>query len=298
MKHFQAQKFQTISRRLWTTSIAVLTGACLALLPQWLYAHEITPPPVPSELEVPAGHRPFLLGHATGTQNYMCIPSGSGFVWAFVGPQATLFNDDGRQITTHFLSPNPDEDGMARATWQHSRDTSTVWAKQIALYPMPISWSLRRFPGCCSRWWERTSGLRGDTGSRRPPISNGCIPREVRCPLPAVPRTQTCARGLSCRTPPTTSSTKPPGVSRPGRGARTILVPRTHINRRGSGRGVCRSISVPPLCQCVAPEILRGQPCCGEAWHGCLYLEPPPHLVGCLERQGGIAHENAPTWFG
>ncbi len=34
------------------------------------------------------------------------------------------------------------------------------------------------------------------------------------------------------------------------------------------------SISVPPLCQCVATEILRGQPCCGEAWHGCLYLEP------------------------
>jgi hypothetical protein len=135
MKHFQAQKSQTISRRLWTTSIAVLTGAGLALLPQWLYAHEITPPPVPSELKVPAGHRPFLLGHATGTQNYMCIPSDSGFVWAFVGPQATLFNDDDRQITTHFLSPNPDEDGMARATWQHSRDTSTVWAKQIAFYP-------------------------------------------------------------------------------------------------------------------------------------------------------------------
>ena len=43
-------------------------------------------------------------------------------------------------------------------------------------------------------------------------------------------------RGLSCRTPLTTSSTKPPGVSRPGRGARTILVSRIHINRRGSGR--------------------------------------------------------------
>jgi len=48
------------------------------------------------------------------------------------GPQATLFNDDGIQIITHFLSPNPDEGGMARATWQHSRDTSTVWAKRIA----------------------------------------------------------------------------------------------------------------------------------------------------------------------
>jgi hypothetical protein len=53
------------------------------------------------------------------------------------GPQATLFNDDGRQIITHFLSPNPDEGGMARATWQHSRDTSTVWAKKIASFSDP-----------------------------------------------------------------------------------------------------------------------------------------------------------------
>jgi len=47
------------------------------------------------------------------------------------GPQATLFNDDGMQIITHFLSPNPEENGTARATWQHSRDTSTVWAIRI-----------------------------------------------------------------------------------------------------------------------------------------------------------------------
>jgi hypothetical protein len=53
------------------------------------------------------------------------------------GPQATLFNDDGRQIITHFLSPNPDEGAMARATWQHSRDTSTVWAKKIASFSDP-----------------------------------------------------------------------------------------------------------------------------------------------------------------
>ena len=26
-------------------------------------------------------------------------------------PQATLFNDDDKQITTHVLSPNPDEGG-------------------------------------------------------------------------------------------------------------------------------------------------------------------------------------------
>ena len=33
-------------------------------------------------------------------------------------PQATLFNDDDKQIITHFLSPNPDESDTPRATWQ------------------------------------------------------------------------------------------------------------------------------------------------------------------------------------
>jgi hypothetical protein len=131
MKHIQARKSQTISHYLWTTFMAVLVSACLVLQPQWLYANDITSPPVPTNLEVLAGNKPFLLGHATGTQNYICLPEGTGFAWVFVGPQATLFNDNETQIITHFLSPNPDEDGVARATWQHSRDTSTVWAKMI-----------------------------------------------------------------------------------------------------------------------------------------------------------------------
>lgn len=133
MKHCPARTTQTSSRRRWITSIAALAGACLALLPPGLYAHDLTPPPVPTGLEVPEGHRPFLRGYASGTQNYICLPlpDGSGFDWAFFGPQATLFNDDALQIITHFLSPNPDEGGMARATWQHSRDTSTVWAMPI-----------------------------------------------------------------------------------------------------------------------------------------------------------------------
>jgi hypothetical protein len=120
------------------TVLAALAGACLALLPQGLYAHDLPLPRLPHEIEVPAGHRPFLLGHATGTQNYMCLPSDSGFTWVFVGPQATLFNDAERQIITHFLSPNPEEEDTARATWQHSRDTSTVWAKQIASHPKSL----------------------------------------------------------------------------------------------------------------------------------------------------------------
>jgi hypothetical protein len=156
MTHFQAQKSQSIARRLWTTSMAVVAGACLALQPPELSAHELDPPPVPPELKVPAGHRPFLLGHASGTQNYICLAkkTDSGFAWTLFGPQATLFNDDDMQIITHFLSPNPEEEGTARATWQHSRDTSTVWAKRSAsssdpavVEPGAIPWLLLEVVG-------------------------------------------------------------------------------------------------------------------------------------------------------
>jgi hypothetical protein len=89
-------------------------------------SERIVQPPVPANIEVADEFKPFLVGHAVGTQNYVCLPAG----WVNFSPQATLFDDDGKQIITHFLSPNPDETGLPpRATWQHSRDTSAVWAK-------------------------------------------------------------------------------------------------------------------------------------------------------------------------
>jgi hypothetical protein len=110
----------------------------LAFAQQPAYGQQVTPPDVPDNIQVPAGHRAFLLGHAGGTQNYICLPAetSSGVAWILFGPQATLFNDAGRQITTHFLSPNPVEGDALRATWQHSRDTSTVWATAIASSPV------------------------------------------------------------------------------------------------------------------------------------------------------------------
>src|SRR5262245_32688495 len=80
-------------------------------------AAQVAPPTVPRNLEVPAGYEPFQLGHALGTQNYICLPSGSGFGWTFFGPQAILFSDYGVQVATHFLSSNPFENDTARATW-------------------------------------------------------------------------------------------------------------------------------------------------------------------------------------
>ena len=62
------------------------------------------------------GLRPFFVAHAVGTQNYMFLPSGASFAWTLVGPPATLFNDRGEQVATHFLSPNPDQPGTTVAS--------------------------------------------------------------------------------------------------------------------------------------------------------------------------------------
>ena len=95
----------------------------------------LTPPAVPTDIEVPAGSKLILVGHAIGTQNYICAPAATstGLDWFFIGPQATLFASDGQQIATHFLSPNPEEQGTPRPTWQDAHDGSAVWGKVFGL---------------------------------------------------------------------------------------------------------------------------------------------------------------------
>jgi hypothetical protein len=113
------------------------------------------PPDVPSELAVYENETAFLMAHAVGTQNYSCLPSTNGAVaWTLVGPQATLFSEDGGQVITHFLSANPEEAGLPRAAWLHSRDSSTVWAALSAMSsnaayvdPNAIPWFLLRTVG-------------------------------------------------------------------------------------------------------------------------------------------------------
>jgi Protein of unknown function (DUF3455) len=121
------------------TSYVFVVGAALTIAFPWVaYAARVTPPPVPPDIAVSNEHKAFLAGHAVGTQNYICVPSGSGFSWALFGPQATLFSDDDGQIITHFLSANPDEGGIPRPTWQHSRDTSAVWGRAIVASTDPL----------------------------------------------------------------------------------------------------------------------------------------------------------------
>lgn len=100
---------------------------------------EVKIPSAPANLQVPSGNTAYMKTHAEGTQNYVCLPSATGPKWTFQGPQATLFvkfpwiNGEGTwQVTTHFLSANPAEQGTARPTWQSSLDTSAVWGKVAA----------------------------------------------------------------------------------------------------------------------------------------------------------------------
>ena len=119
------------SRRAQPIAYATALAAALTASLAPAHADEIVPPPVPSNIEVPAGNEVFLVGHAFGTQNYVCLPAGKRFQYTLFTPQATLFRDDVTQLTTHFFSPNPAEGVTIRAAWQHSRDTSTVWGKVV-----------------------------------------------------------------------------------------------------------------------------------------------------------------------
>jgi Protein of unknown function (DUF3455) len=132
MQYGHVQSTQNMRRLLLIAFVAVLAVAFTISPLRPAYAADIVPPPLPPGLQVPEGNQAFLEGHAVGTQNYICLPASAGVAWTLFGPQATLFNDHDRQIITHFLSPNPDESGTARATWQHSWDTSSVWAMAIA----------------------------------------------------------------------------------------------------------------------------------------------------------------------
>lgn len=139
----------------WKRTVLVLSfiaGFAAAVQAQ----DRITPPAVPADIAVADGYSPFLRGHAVGTQNYICAPAStpSGRDWLFIGPQATVFDDYGQQILTHFQSTNPFNANAIEATWQHSRDTSAVWAAKVKgssdpayVAPGSIDWLLLRVTG-------------------------------------------------------------------------------------------------------------------------------------------------------
>ena len=132
-----SSKKEKKTTRLMLTTACVALGLTLSVGVRAAHADDIARPQVPDLLEVEDGNEVFLIGHGVGTQNYVCATSTTsltGFAFSLFTPQATLLDDAGDQLITHFFSPNtdphvqPPEFGTIRVTWEDSRDTSRVWA--------------------------------------------------------------------------------------------------------------------------------------------------------------------------
>jgi Protein of unknown function (DUF3455) len=129
-----------MTRYILTAARVAVVGLMITTGVRAAHAEDITVPPVPDNLNVDDGNEVFLVGHGVGTQNYVCTTSAtsvSGFAFSLFTPEATLFNKEGKQLITHFFSPNsdptvkPPEAGTIRVTWEDSRDSSRVWAKLL-----------------------------------------------------------------------------------------------------------------------------------------------------------------------
>jgi hypothetical protein len=70
-------------------SVITLAVAVTVAHPQPLHADRVRRPRVPADLRVDPAYSAFLEGHATGSQNYSCLPAGTGFAWTLFTPQAT-----------------------------------------------------------------------------------------------------------------------------------------------------------------------------------------------------------------
>src|SRR4029434_1014551 len=53
---------------------------------------QVTPPPVPPNIQVPAGNKAFLEGHAVGTQNYICVPCPNPTTFVPTSPASTGYS--------------------------------------------------------------------------------------------------------------------------------------------------------------------------------------------------------------
>jgi hypothetical protein len=93
-------------------------------------------PEIPRELQVPAEAQLILSARASGVQIYVCQQSAEGRMhWTLKGPEATLYDDQGRAIAEHYAGP----------TWKHL-DGSEVTARAVARFNVPngtaIPWLL------------------------------------------------------------------------------------------------------------------------------------------------------------
>jgi hypothetical protein len=147
----------------------ILPIALLVTLLGAASAHaSVKPPTVPTDLQPPAGHTVFALGHAAGVQIYRC----NGSAWALTGPRANLYDKNGNPKWTHSAGP----------TWQH-KDGSTVVGQ---LYAPPVPITAGAIPWLLLRAASTAPGADGDkmvktTFIQRVNTTGGLAPAASTC---------------------------------------------------------------------------------------------------------------------
>lgn len=129
MKNRTTGQYHITRRIRLIACLSALGTAFVITLPQVAHAQNLTPPSVPDRIQVPEGNELFFIGHAFGTQDYVCAPSASGVAFVLTTPEAVLFDNPARRVVNHYFSPNPVEGGTIRATWQSTRDSSIFWGQ-------------------------------------------------------------------------------------------------------------------------------------------------------------------------
>jgi hypothetical protein len=127
-------------------------------------------PTVPSEIQVPAGNRLFLVGHAVGVQIYKCNAAAGGYSWGFVGPRAELYGDNGKLDATHFRGP----------TWQATDGSTAVGSRVrgVTVDPTAIPWLLLSATGTAGPGGDR---LAKTTFIQRVATTGGLVPPAEQC---------------------------------------------------------------------------------------------------------------------
>jgi uncharacterized protein DUF3455 len=113
----------------------------------------------------PEGSAPLLELVADGVQIYSCGAKEGGFVWSFKAPEANLFDQEGRQVGTHFAGP----------TWKlddGSAVVGEVMAQADAAEPDAIPWLLLR-----AKSQEGSGVLSGVAYIRRTETEGGLAPK-------------------------------------------------------------------------------------------------------------------------
>jgi hypothetical protein len=112
----------------WSAAVA---GAVVAVAASGVVSVGLAWTQVPAQLQPPAGEQLMLQVHAKGEQVYTCKGEGATFTWTLKGPEAQLFDQDGKEFGKHFAGPSWEAKDGSRVTGKAVANAASPDAKAI-----------------------------------------------------------------------------------------------------------------------------------------------------------------------